>query len=1236
MKFFSRSLMARLIVSFLLLSFGAVSGIGALAYFRAREALTQSVYDQLQSLVAIKSDELNNWSDERRRELDFIASLPELRARADDLLQRPTTDAEQHAAAQAVAAFLAQALRNNPSFQEIFILTYAEGRVIVSTMPEREGDYQVRERYFTQGRFNPVWQGVYLSPATGLPVMTLALPLLNAHDEKVGVLAAHLNLDRINRLALSSLHLGHTSEIYLVDRYNTLISGDLSGQASFPRGLHSDGINAAIRGESGAALYTNYAGAPVVGVYQWVPGWEVALIAEVQQVEAFAPAQRLAQEIFGLGFVFVALMVGVVYWQARAIARPIEALTLAARKVTAGNLNTNVPIATQDELGMLGRAFNLMTLRLRQTLDGLEQEVAERKHAEAEAHQRADELEALVNVSTALRGLTSRADLSPLILDQLEQLLQAPGTALALRDPQSGHIFVELARGVWSNWNGLQLSAGEGITGQVIATGQPYLNANVHEDPRFLYPELIGELPAVACIPLMAQQQTLGAVWIGRATLLTNAEMQLVVAIANIAANTLYRLRLMELLEQGVAERTRELAQRVKQLDLINQVGRYATFMLDLDALLPDLAGLMRATFDYYAVLIFKTDPKSRTAHLGGTATADPMDMVSLLERDLNLPFGEGLIGHVAETSEAVVINDLAKQSSLVFAERLPRARSELTLPLRVGDQVLGVLDLESLQPQAFQEEDVRVLQTLADQIAVAMHNAELFRAAQAARATAEGAKGEAEEANRLKSQFLTSMSHELRTPLNSIINFAYLMSLGTEGEVSPGQEDLLNRIGEAGRHLLGLINDILDIAKIEAGKLELFLEELDLHNLMDSVLPTISGLLGDKPIELLQEIPARLPQVQADRKRISQVLLNLLSNAVKFTQTGQIIVRVTTQAEEIVVCVEDTGKGISPDDLPKVFAEFVQLDGDMSRQAGGAGLGLPISQKLVELHGGRMWAESQPGTGSKFYFSLPAIPEVVPPPPATLAPLPELIEVRVLVVDDDPISRKMISGLLAEMGGYRVIKVHDASRAVDLVRECVPDVILLDILMPVTDGWEVLKALKSTPETSHIPVVVCSVLREERQALSLAANDYLPKPVERRELRRVIERFTVPGGKVMVIDDDLDTLEIVRRMLDGVSYTVTAEKEGRAGLALARNQTPDIMILDLLMPDITGFEILSQLRAETRTTTLPVVVLSGEDLSEAEAANLHQHDSTFLRKGHFTAEEFATTVRRALQKNGR
>ena len=421
--------------------------------------------------------------------------------------------------------------------------------------------------------------------------------------------------------------------------------------------------------------------------------------------------------------------------------------------------------------------------------------------------------------------------------------------------------------------------------------------------------------------------------------------------------------RILHSLEAQVATRTDELAQSVEQLNLINQVGRNANSFIELNPLLTTVASLIRNTFDYYVVLVALIDEDAREIYVSAADSAEDIDLLSL---NIRVPMSRSsIISHAALSGDPLVVKDVNQEPRYLHLDELPHTRSELALPLIVGNDVLGVLDLQAQEPNAFSPNDVQVLQTLADQIAVAIQNAALFETAQDARA-------EAEEANRLKTQFLTNMSHELRTPLNAVINFAYLLSVGMDGPLNETQKDLVNRIGVAGEHLLHLINDILDLAKIESGRVEMYFEEVAVNDLVKGVLSTAVGLTKGKPIELQQNIPPNLPLVRVDRGRIRQVLLNLISNAAKFTKDGTITVSATADNGWVQMSVKDTGIGIAPEDIEKVFTAFVQVDGELTRQVGGTGLGLPISKQFIEMHGGQMWLESEVGRGSTFIFTLP------------------------------------------------------------------------------------------------------------------------------------------------------------------------------------------------------------------------------------------------------------------------
>ena len=604
---------------------------------------------------------------------------------------------------------------------------------------------------------------------------------------------------------------------------------------------------------------------------------------------------------------------------------------------------------------------------------------------------------------------------------------------------------------------------------------------------------------------------------------------------------------------------------------------------------------------------------------------------------------GQGMIGKVAAEGVGLIVNDTATDPN---GEHIPGTPPDLPgeklmgAPLISDGKVIGVMAVWRMPPEdVFRADDLDFLEGLAGQASVAIANAHLHRrsvenASRVAKLykAAWAAKAEAEEANRLKSRFLANMSHELRTPLNSIINFAYLLLAGAEGEPTAGQADLLSRVEEAGKHLLNLINDVLDLSKIEAGRMDLNFEDLDVAATAKSVLATASGLVADSGVELRDEVPSDLPPVRADRTRVRQVLLNLLSNAAKFTDRGYIGVKAWAEEGEVVVEVTDSGVGMKAEDIPSAFSEFVQLDGDLDRRAGGSGLGLPLSRRFVELHGGRIWAESKPGVGTSFFFTLPRIDAGAPTGLGDAAKegggrVTDHLASKVLVISADPARCRALQ-LDLSGGGYRVQLTDDAHKAIDLVKISEPDAVVLDVMMPRIDGWELLRNLKASDSTSAIPVVMCTILNERPLAASLGADGYLTKPVDVDELRRVVFALAPPGGLVLAVDDDENALEIVKRALESAEFRVDIVHDGRAGFEIARSTSPDVIVFDRGLLGQDGADLLTLLRSDPSTAAVPVIVVtaetpSGEDMElfervgvaeVGEAANLKDTIRRVLR----------------------
>lgn len=505
-------------------------------------------------------------------------------------------------------------------------------------------------------------------------------------------------------------------------------------------------------------------------------------------------------------------------------------------------------------------------------------------------------------------------------------------------------------------------------------------------------------------------------------------------------------------------------------------------------------------------------------------------------------------------------------------------------------------------------------------------------------------ARAAAEEANELKSKFIANMSHELRTPLNSIINFTRIILSGMRGPVNDEQKDYLGRVQTSGEHLLGLINDILDLSKIEAGHMELYKEPSQIDDLVKGTISTAMGLTKGKPITLQQEIEPNLPIIYIDSTRMRQVLLNLLSNAAKFTEEGTITVQVQRDATSVLIRITDTGIGIAADKLETIFDEFRQAEEGSTRSYEGTGLGLAICKRLVEMHGGRIQVESTVGVGSTFSFSLP-IEEVATETEADddadddaekSAFLASAISGKpvVLVIDDDRQGIDIVASYL-ERDGYTVYGLSDNRLAMDEITRIQPAVIILDIMMPHHSGWELLAVLKAMPETQHVPVILYTITEEKKRGLHLGASAYLVKPVKEEQLRATMQKFAPTNATILVIDDNPDVLEMVSRDLASYNgYRVITANGGRVGLEYVARHCPDVIILDLMMPDMDGFSVLDELEQRQETCTTPVVVLTAKDLTLEEYTYLHNRVHSLLMKGTTSTEELLGKIGMLLGKH--
>lgn len=502
-------------------------------------------------------------------------------------------------------------------------------------------------------------------------------------------------------------------------------------------------------------------------------------------------------------------------------------------------------------------------------------------------------------------------------------------------------------------------------------------------------------------------------------------------------------------------------------------------------------------------------------------------------------------------------------------------------------------------------------------------------------------AKERAEGSNRAKSAFLANMSHELRTPLNAILLYSELVREDSE---AAGHAEILpdvRRIESAGRHLLGLINDILDLSKIEAGKMTVQQETFEVKAMIQDVLATVEPLAAQNGNTLHFFCAPDVGDIVSDPMKVRQSLFNLLSNACKFTQNGRIDVRAALDplpgatAPWLHLSVEDTGIGIGPDQMQRIFNEFIQAEEGTSRKFGGTGLGLALSRKFCQLLGGDIRVRSEAGKGSAFTMLLPLVPPESVHGPSALVPAPDSSKGPVLIIDDDASLLDALSRLLAR-DGYEVRTAPDGAAGLSLARQCGPSIIVLDVMMPVMDGWEVLKALKTDPALKNTPVVMLTILDEAERGLALGAVEYLFKPIDRPQLMGVLRKYRPAGSspRILVVEDDVPTQQAVQRILLAEGWESWPAVDGEAALLSMRKEVPEVILLDLMMPGMDGFTFLAEKQRNPEWACIPAIILTARDLTPQEQERLRRAQvAAVLQKGLYTRGDLIEEVRRAVRR---
>jgi signal transduction histidine kinase/CheY-like chemotaxis protein/HAMP domain-containing protein len=1067
------------------------------------------------------------------------------------------------------------------------------------------------------------------------PYMTLAIA---GTRRDAGVSVAEVNLKLIWDV-VSQIKVGERGHAYVVDAQGRLIAHpDISLVLRNTDMSKLAQVRAARAGASGAAgdnpaetvqEAENIEGRKVLTAYAPVAplGW--LMFVELPAEEAYAPLyaalKRLALVLLGaLGFAVLAGM-----FLAGRMVGPIQALQTGAARIGRGDLSQRITIKTGDELEALADQFNDMAGQLQESYSGLEKKVEQRTHELSES------LEQQTATSEVLRVISSSpGDLKPVfetMLANATRLCEAEFGNLWLRE---GDIFRAVAmHGLNIEWlerapvmdprdhPAVPLARLARTKEVVHVTDFSADQAYIERDPRIVALVESAGARSLLAVPMLKEGELIGAIAIYRQEVRPFTEKQIDL-VSNFASQAVIAIENVRLLTE-LRARTDELGQSVEELRALGEVTQAVNSTLDLQTVLSTIVSKAVQLSDTDAGSIYVHDEAQQEFQLQANYGMSDDLIAALKDHHLDI---SGSVARTAKHGEPVQFPDMRTEPPVPANELMLQAgyRARLLVPLMRFNEVMGALVVRRKAPGEFSRNTIDLLRTFAAQSVLAIQNARLFQEIEE--------KGhQLELASQHKSQFVASMSHELRTPLNAIIGLTEMMvtnaaRFGTEKASEP-----LKRVHRAGQHLLGLINQVLDLSKIEAGKLELNPESVNLAPLIDEVVGTARQLAQQNKNKLVVEAQEKLGMLTVDPMRLRQILLNLLSNACKFTTQGEVKLWVRKVADGrnwVEFAVADTGIGMTAEQQAKLFEEFTQADSSTARRYGGTGLGLAITRKLARMMGGDVTVQSEPGKGSIFSVRLPAGADTAARSATngSRAPSSECV----LVVDDDVTARELIAEHL-KAEGFAVVTAAGGLEGLKLAKELRPIAITLDVMMPDLDGWSVLAALRQDPELAEIPVIMITILDEHRRGVALGAAGYLTKPIDRERLSRMVSRFRAPArqARVLLVEDDGTQRERLHGWLAGEQWIVQEAANGRDALALLKDSKPDVILLDLMMPEMDGFAVVAALQKEPRWRDIPVIVITARDLDAQDRERLNSGVQSVLVKETFRPADLVERIRR-------
>ncbi len=695
---------------------------------------------------------------------------------------------------------------------------------------------------------------------------------------------------------------------------------------------------------------------------------------------------------------------------------------------------------------------------------------------------------------------------------------------------------------------------------------------------------------------------------------------------------------------QDITEKKSELRQK----EILIEVSKAINTSVHLDELCVRAAEqiALLCSIPSRFVCIYLFDPRGNEIRLVAPATLDvdlPQERVHQRVSD-GAPF---LAGQAALRREVILSDDIAQSTvAPMYHQEMQdlRLKTLMVIPLAVQGELQGVMEILTIKEKGFTGPQLDLLAVVANDLAGGMSRKRLMDELRMKNLELEAQTQKTQEASDTLKKFLATFSHELRSPLNSIIGFSDILTKQLEGLPPETVREFMKNINVSGRHLQQIINDILDLSRIEAGKLEIHRASYPVSYFQESVERVLAAAIQEKKITLEFSLTPEIEELVVDQTRFKQILINLVSNAVKFSGAGgTVTVRSNRVGNDILFAVEDHGIGIKPEEIPGLFRPFRQARSGQAGNEGGIGLGLAITKKLVELHGGSISVESEWGKGTTVSFRIPMMVDAMSEQMVQAGMLLDTLKREhalresgekplALIVEDSPQASEVLR-LHIESAGYRVEIARNGADAVDMAKRLHPSVITLDLILPVKDGWQVLKELKRHPLCKNIPVIVVSIIDEKSLGFSLGAVDYFVKPVNKEDLVQAMNRVhIVPRAAnqvptVLVIDDDRAATDLIQVILENEGYKVLKAYHGKEGVDIATRECPDLIILDLIMPETSGFNVAYQLKQIPATRAIPIIILTSMEIDQETQDQLGAYVASLMSKSSFTKKDLLREI---------